>query len=65
MNKQQLFDHIWAECKDHDGVVLHANFIKKLSENEKFDEKSANMYFDNMERQCIIKHVGDNKWKKV
>ena len=65
MTKQQLFDHVWAECKDHEGNVMYANFIKKLSENEKFDEKSAKMYFDNMERQCIIKHVGDNKWKKV
>lgn len=65
MTKQQLFDHIWAECKDHEEAVIYSNFIKKLSENEKFDEKSAKMYFDNMERQCVIKHVGDNKWKKI
>jgi replicative DNA helicase Mcm len=65
MTKQQLFDHVWGECKDHEGNVMYGNFVKKLTENDKFDEKSAKVYFDNMERQCIIKHVGGNKWKKV
>lgn len=65
MSNQHIADHIWSECRDVEGIVSYGNFIKKLSDSGNFTEKSAKEYFEKMERMCLIKHMGNNRWKKV
>lgn len=65
MNTQQLIDHIWSECKDNEDSIGYNDYISKLVASGKLDEKNAKNLFDKMDRQCMIKHIGNNRWKKV
>jgi len=65
MSKEQLAEHIWTECKDIEGHIIYNTYIEKLSTSGKYDVKSAKAHFTMLERNCVIKHLGGNKWKKV
>jgi DNA replicative helicase MCM subunit Mcm2 (Cdc46/Mcm family) len=63
--KEHVADSAWNSCKGFNGQVKYSDFIKKLVETGKFDAESAAEYFSKMERECIIKHLGDNVYVKI
>lgn len=62
--KEHTADDIWNKCKDSFGHVLYRTFITELIKSGKFDEKSAKEYFGRMEKECVVKDVGDNRYVK-
>lgn len=64
-SKEHVADSVWNSCKGFNGQVKYSDFIKKLVETGKFDAESAAEYFSKMERECIIKHLGDNVYVKI
>jgi replicative DNA helicase Mcm len=63
--KEHTADTAWNSCKGYNGEVKYSDFIKKLIESGKFDRDSAAEYFTKMERECIVKHLGDNIYVKI
>lgn len=64
-SREHVADSVWNSCKGFNGQVKYSDFIKKLVETGKFDAESAAEYFSKMERECIIKHLGDNVYVKI
>ena len=63
--KEHIADSVWNSCKGFNGQVKYSEFVKKLVESGKFDTDSAAEYFSKMERECVIKHLGDNMYVKI
>lgn len=62
---QQLADTIWNACKDESGRVNYNKFIEELAKTGKFTEDSAKIMFGKWEKECVVKHLGDNLFAKV
>lgn len=63
--QQQLADSIWNSCKDINGRVNYNKFIEEMSKTGKFTEDSAKILFGRWEKECVVKHMGDNNYVKV
>lgn len=63
--REHIINDIWNKCKNTFGQVVYRDFIKALVDNNVFDEKGAKEYFGKMERECLIKDVGDNRYVKI
>lgn len=64
-NQQQLADSTWNHCKDENGRVNYSKFIEELSKTGRFTADSAKILFSNWEKECVVKHLGDDLYVRI
>lgn len=64
-NKEHIAIKTWLLCEDKDKHVKYSIFINKLVETNQFDTSSAKSLFENWERNCIVKLIGDGEYQKL
>lgn len=64
-SKEQLAYRIWNESMDENKNVKYDTFIKKLIDTKVFDETTAKALFSQWEMKCMIKLIGDGKYRKI
>jgi len=62
--KEHIANRIWKDCEDSNKSVKYDTFIKKLVEAG-FEEGSAKTLFAQWELRCLIKLMGDGKYRKT
>lgn len=64
MSKQQLYMHIWEQCKNKEGCVKMNEFFKRLGA-EGIDDMERQKIFGNWEKTNQIKVMADGTWKRT
>jgi replicative DNA helicase Mcm len=64
MSKQQLYIHVWEQCKNKNGCVKTTDFFKRLAD-EGIDDMTRQKLFGEWEKTNQIKAMADGTWKRT